>query len=74
MIQKIPSFYERSDHYNFAKFGIPSVFLMVYMQITTKKSDTPDKIEYDALAKRAKLAFTIAWELARENRPVVDKK
>jgi hypothetical protein len=40
-----------------------------------KKSDTPDKIEYDALAKRAKLAFTIAWELAnRENRPVVDKK
>ncbi len=33
-----------------------------------------DKIEYDALAKRAQLAFTIAWELAnRENRPVVDK-
>jgi hypothetical protein len=27
------------------------------------------------LAKRAQLAFTIAWELAnRENRPVVDKK
>jgi hypothetical protein len=40
------------------------------MQITTKIR-YPDKIEYDALAKRAKLAFTIAWELAnRENRPV----
>jgi hypothetical protein len=40
-----------------------------------KKTDTPDKIEYDALAKRAQLAFTMAWELAnRENRPVVDKK
>jgi hypothetical protein len=24
---KINHFYERSDHYNFAKFGIPSVFL-----------------------------------------------
>jgi Zn-dependent M28 family amino/carboxypeptidase len=60
MIQRSQHFYERSDHYNFAKFGIPSVFLlMVYMQITTKIR-YPDKIEYDALAKRAKLAFTIA--------------
>jgi hypothetical protein len=34
-----------------------------------QKNHNPDKIEYDALAKRAKLAFTIAWELAnRENR------
>lgn len=69
-------FYERSDHYNFAKFGIPSVFLFNGVHADYhQKSDTPDKIEYDALAKRAKLAFTIAWELAnRENRPVVDKK
>tara|TARA_R110000868_G_scaffold81202_3_gene230049 strand:+ start:482 stop:1498 length:1017 start_codon:yes stop_codon:yes gene_type:complete len=68
-------FYERSDHYNFAKFGIPSVFLFNGVHADYhQKSDTPDKIEYDALAKRAKLAFTIAWELAnRENRPVVDK-
>lgn len=69
-------FYERSDHYNFAKFGIPSVFLFNGVHADYhQKSDTPDKIEYDALAKRAKLAFTIAWELAnRENRPLVDKK
>ena len=69
-------FYERSDHYNFAKFGIPSVFLFNGVHADYhQKSDTPDKIEYDALAKRAKLAFTIAWELAnRDNRPVVDKK
>ena len=69
-------FYERSDHYNFAKFGIPSVFLFNGVHADYhQKSDTPDKIEYDALAKRAQLAFTIAWELAnRENRPVVDKK
>tara|TARA_R110000868_G_scaffold292498_1_gene552970 strand:- start:134 stop:1150 length:1017 start_codon:yes stop_codon:yes gene_type:complete len=69
-------FYERSDHYNFAKHGIPSVFIFNGVHADYhKKTDTPDKIEYDALAKRAQLAFTIAWDLAnRENRPVVDKK
>jgi Zn-dependent M28 family amino/carboxypeptidase len=69
-------FYERSDHYNFAKNGVPSVFLFNGVHADYhQKSDTPDKIEYDALAKRAQLAFTVAWELAnRENRPVVDKK
>jgi hypothetical protein len=69
-------FYERSDHYNFAKNGIPSVFLFNGVHADYHKpTDTPDKIEYDALAKRAQFAFVIAWELAnRENRPVVDKK
>jgi Zn-dependent M28 family amino/carboxypeptidase len=68
-------FYERSDHYNFAKNGIPSVFLFNGVHADYhQKTDTPDKIEYDALAKRAQLAFTIAWELAnREKRPLVDK-
>jgi Zn-dependent M28 family amino/carboxypeptidase len=68
-------FYERSDHYNFAKNGVPSVFLFNGVHADYhQKSDTPDKIEYDALTKRAQLAFTMAWELAnRENRPVVDK-
>jgi Zn-dependent M28 family amino/carboxypeptidase len=69
-------FYERSDHYNFAKHGVPSVFLFNGVHADYhQKSDTPDKIEYDALTKRAQLAFTMAWELSnRENRPVVDKK
>jgi Zn-dependent M28 family amino/carboxypeptidase len=69
-------FYERSDHYNFAKYGVPSVFLFNGVHADYhQKTDTPDKIEYEALTKRAQLAFTIAWELVnRENRPVVDKK
>lgn len=68
-------FYYRSDHYNFAKKGIPSVFLFNGVHADYHKpTDTPDKIEYDALAKRTQLAFAIAWELAnRDNRPVVDK-
>lgn len=69
-------FYERSDHYNFAKNGIPAVFLFNGVHADYhQKTDEVDKIEFDALAKRAQLAFVIAWELAnRENRPVVDKK
>lgn len=69
-------FYERSDHYNFAKNGIPSVFIFNGTHADYhRKTDTPDKIEYDALAKRTQLAFSIAWELAnREKRPEVDKK
>ena len=68
-------FYYRSDHYNFAKKGIPAIFYFNGVHADYHKStDTPEKIEYDALAKRAQLAFVTAWELAnRENRPVVDK-
>ncbi|MEA9414672.1 M28 family metallopeptidase [Flavobacterium sp. PL02] len=69
-------FYERSDHYNFAKHGIPSVFFFNGVhEDYHQKGDEPEKIEYDALTKRTQLAFVIAWDLAnRENRPVVDKK
>ncbi|MFH6995295.1 M28 family peptidase [Flavobacterium sp. FlaQc-48] len=69
-------FYERSDHYNFAKHGIPSVFFFNGVhEDYHQKGDEPQKIEYDALTKRTQLAFVIAWDLAnRENRPVVDKK
>jgi hypothetical protein len=67
-------FYERSDHYNFAKHGIPSVFFFNGVHADYhKKSDEVDKIEFDALEKRTQLAFVIAWELAnRKNRIVVD--
>ncbi len=70
------NFYQRSDHYNFAIHGIPSVFIFNGTHTDYHRpTDTPDKIEYDALAKRAQLAFSIAWELAnRDNRIVVDKK
>ena len=69
-------YYERSDHYNFAERGIPSVF---YFNGTHpdyhKATDTVDKINFEAAAKRAQLAFYTAWEIA--NRPkklFVDKK
>jgi len=68
-------FYYRSDHYSFAKNNIPIIF---YFNGTHddyhRPSDTPDKINYEVLAKRAQLVFLTAWELAnRENRITVDK-
>jgi Zn-dependent M28 family amino/carboxypeptidase len=68
-------FYYRSDHYNFAKNNIPVIF---YFNGTHadyhKPTDTPDKIDYEMLEKRARLIFTTAWELAnRDKRIVVDK-
>jgi len=68
-------FYYRSDHYNFAKNNIPVIF---YFNGTHadyhRPSDTPDKIEYELLAKRAQLIFCTAWELAnRDDRITVDK-
>lgn len=68
-------FYYRSDHYNFAKNNIPVIFYFNgvhedYHQTT----DTPDKIEYELLAKRARLIFQTAWEIAnREERITADK-
>ena len=60
--------YYRSDHYNFAKKGIPSIFFFNGVhEDYHMPTDTPDKIEYDALTKRARLAFALAWEIA--NRP-----
>ena len=68
-------FYFRSDHYNFAKKGIPSIFFFNGVHEDYHgPNDTADKIEYDLLAMRAKLAFTLAWELAnRDKKIVVDK-
>ncbi|TCC94271.1 M28 family peptidase [Pedobacter frigiditerrae] len=68
--------YYRSDHYNFAKLGIPVIFFYDGMleQDYHRPGDEVNKINFDLLAKRAHLTFYTAWELAnRANRPVVDK-
>jgi Zn-dependent M28 family amino/carboxypeptidase len=65
--------YYRSDHYNFAKNGVPIIF---YFNGTHadyhRPTDTPDKINYSLLAKRAQLVFYTAWEMA--NRPQMLKR
>ncbi|WP_207513454.1 M28 family peptidase [Longitalea luteola] len=60
--------YYRSDHYNFARKGVPIIF---YFNGTHndyhRPTDTPDKINYKLMAKRAQLIFYTAWEMANRN-------
>jgi hypothetical protein len=61
--------YYRSDHYNFAKRGVPIIFYYDGMLGADyhKPTDTPDKINYDLHAKRARLVFYTAWEMANRD-------
>lgn len=67
-------FYYRSDHYNFAKNGVPIIFYFNGVHIDYHKpTDTPEKINLELLTKRAQLVFYTAWEIAnREERLIVD--
>ena len=64
-------FYYRSDHYNFAKHGIPIIF---YFNGTHadyhQPTDTVDKISFDVLSDRAKLVFYTAWQLANQDKRI----
>lgn len=58
-------FYYRSDHYNFAAKGVPIIFYFNGVHADYHKpTDTPDKINYPLMAKRAQLVFYTAWEIA----------
>lgn len=60
--------YYRSDHYNFAKHGVPIIFYFNGLHADYHKpTDTPDKINYPLLAKRTSLVFYTAWEMANRN-------
>lgn len=67
-------FYYRSDHYNFAKHGVPIAFFFNGVHADYHgPNDEVDKIRFDLLRKRTLLVFHTAWDLAdRDARLVVD--
>lgn len=70
-LQSGDKYYERSDHFNFAKKGIPVVFFCTgehedYHQVT----DTADKLEPAKMERLARLAFWTGWSVANaDERP-----
>lgn len=62
-------YYFRSDHYNFAKNGVPVIF---YFNGTHadyhQPTDTVDKINFAEMAKRVKLVFYTAWDIANREK------
>ena len=66
-------FFRRSDHWNFGKHDVPFIF---YFTGTHEDyhgvGDEPSKIDYDRLARIARLVFGTAWEVANaDERPAV---
>ncbi len=65
------TYYERSDHYNFAQKGVPVVFFCDgehpdYHQVT----DSPDRLDYPRMETIARLAFWTGWQVAEaKDRP-----
>ena len=64
-------FYFRSDHYNFAKKGVPIIF---YFNGTHadyhRPGDTIEKINFDLMSKRARLVYHTAWMMANQENMV----
>ena len=64
--------YYRSDHYNFARKGVPILF---YFNGTHadyhRPTDTVDKINFKLMEKRAHLIFHTAWEIANREKMLV---
>jgi len=62
----------RSDHYNFAKMGIPIAFFTTGLHPDYHRpTDTPDKIDYQEMQRISKTVGAIGWELG--NRPARPK-
>jgi len=68
--------YYWSDHYNFAKNGVPVIFYYNGKHEDYHKgSDELSKINFNLLSKRAQLAYFTGWDLVnRDRRPIVDVK
>lgn len=61
--------YFRSDHYNFARKGVPILFFYDGMLQADyhKPTDTVEKINFELMQKRTKLVFHTAWDMANRD-------
>ncbi|TAD82874.1 MAG: M28 family peptidase [Bacteroidetes bacterium] len=60
--------YFRSDHYNFAKNGVPIIFYFNGVHPDYHRpTDTVDKIEFEVMSQRAQLVFYTAWDMVNRD-------
>ncbi|HSP61497.1 MAG TPA: M28 family peptidase [Pyrinomonadaceae bacterium] len=69
-------FFFRSDHYNYARKGIPIVFFFDGVhEDYHRPGDEPQKIDYVKMEKVARTVYVMLWEVAnRATRVKVDKQ
>jgi hypothetical protein len=64
-------FYYRSDHYNFAKNGVPIVFFFDGVHRDYHKpTDTVNKILFERIVKIGRVIYDLGWRLANLNLPL----
>lgn len=64
--------YFRSDHYNFARKGVPIIFYFDGIHKDYHQpSDTVDKINFDLMQKRTQYIFLTAWDIANRDQMLV---
>ncbi|MDX2040369.1 MAG: M28 family peptidase [Acidobacteriota bacterium] len=68
-------FFFRSDHYNYARKGIPIIFYFDGVhEDYHRPTDHPDKIDYEKMEKVTRTIFATMWKLANSaTRPKVDQ-
>ncbi len=68
-------FFYRSDHYNYAKKGIPIIFFFDGVHEDYHQAgDEPQKIDYDKMERVTRTVYMTLWEVANlPVRPKVDK-
>jgi hypothetical protein len=69
-------FFFRSDHYNYARKGIPIIFYFDGVhEDYHRPGDEPQKIDYVKMEKVARTVYMMLWEVANlRTRPKVDKE
>jgi len=67
-------FYYRSDHYQFARNGVPIVFFFTGIHADYHKpTDTADKILYKRMGKVCRMIYNLGWKLGNYNRLLINK-
>jgi len=68
--------YYRSDHYNFARKGVPVLFFYDGMLLADYHQPTDDveKINWPLYQKRAQMIFHTAWEIANRDEMLIRDK
>jgi Zn-dependent M28 family amino/carboxypeptidase len=68
-------FFFRSDHYNYARKGIPIIFFFDGVHEDYHRAgDEPQKIDYDKMEKVTRTVYMTLWAVANlPKRPAVDK-
>ena len=66
----------RSDHYNFAKVGVPIAFFTTGLHVDYHRpTDTADKIDYKEMQQIARTVAAVAWQLGNSaGRPKLKDK